>query len=153
MDKSRNWRDIVLSDLGILVFLALAKLVIHLLTNGQYGFHRDELGMLDDARHLAWGYVSYPPLTAILMRLAWELFGQNLAWLRGYGDPPPQNLIVVGSDGEGADYFFSSCTAAATVSIPYGVENEIARDHPVIFLCRGLKMPCPQFWEEIKTYS
>lgn len=82
MDKPRSFRNILLSDLGILVLLALAKLVFHLLTNGQYGFYRDELGMLDDARHLAWGYVSYPPLTAFLMRIAWELFGQNLAWFR-----------------------------------------------------------------------
>jgi hypothetical protein len=73
--------------------------------------------------------------------------------LRGYSDPPPETLIVVGSDGKGADDFFSSCKAAATVKIPYGAENEIARDHPVIFLCRGLKMPWPHFWEAIKTYS
>ncbi len=82
MDKPRTWRNILLSDLGILVILALVKLGFHLLTNGQYGFYRDELGMLDDARHLAWGYVSYPPLTAFLMRISWDLFGQNLALFR-----------------------------------------------------------------------
>ena len=82
MNKPRTFRDLIFSDLGILILLALAKLVLHLLTNGQYGFFRDELGMLDDARHLTWGYVSYPPLTAFLMRVSWELFGQNLAWFR-----------------------------------------------------------------------
>ncbi len=82
MKKPISVRDFVSSDLGILILLALAKLVIHLLTNGQYGFYRDELGMLDDARHLAWGYVSYPPLTAFLMRISWDLFGTNLAWFR-----------------------------------------------------------------------
>jgi hypothetical protein len=44
-----------LGDLGVLLLLALAKLELRLLTNGQYGFHRDELGMLADARDLAWG--------------------------------------------------------------------------------------------------
>lgn len=82
MKKQRSWRQLFLSDIGILVLLAFAKLLLHLLTNGQYGFYRDELGMLDDARHLAWGYVTYPPLTPFLMRLSWELFGQNLAWFR-----------------------------------------------------------------------
>jgi hypothetical protein len=37
MAKSRAWRTVVFSDLGILILLALAKLVLHTLTNGQYG--------------------------------------------------------------------------------------------------------------------
>jgi hypothetical protein len=61
MEKSRTWRDAVLSDLGILILLALARILLHTITNGQYGFHRDELATLDDARYLAWGYVAYPP--------------------------------------------------------------------------------------------
>jgi hypothetical protein len=95
MNKHRTWRDILTSDLGILVLLALAKLVIHLLTNSQYGFYRDELGMLDDARHLAWGYVSYPPLTAFLMRISWDLFGQNLAWFRLFPALAESIIIVL----------------------------------------------------------
>jgi hypothetical protein len=56
----RRLREIVFSDLGILILLALSRIILHALTNQQYGFHRDELGTLDDARHLAWGYVAYP---------------------------------------------------------------------------------------------
>ena len=36
--------------LAIILAIAGAKLLLHLLTNGQYGFHRDELATLDDAR-------------------------------------------------------------------------------------------------------
>jgi len=43
------------SDVAILIYVALATVVVHLLTGGRYGFHRDELATLDDARHLAWG--------------------------------------------------------------------------------------------------
>ena len=44
------------SDFHILIFLALVRLAVHTLTNGEYGFHRDELAILDEARHLAvWG--------------------------------------------------------------------------------------------------
>jgi protein-S-isoprenylcysteine O-methyltransferase Ste14 len=43
-------------DLAALVLLALGVVVLHALTNGQYGFHRDELLPLNNARHLAWGY-------------------------------------------------------------------------------------------------
>jgi hypothetical protein len=67
---------------GSLILLASALLLLHCLTNGQYGFHRDELPMLDDARHLAWGYVGYPPLTPSLGRLALELFGPSLVGVR-----------------------------------------------------------------------
>jgi 4-amino-4-deoxy-L-arabinose transferase-like glycosyltransferase len=82
MEKSRTWRTIVFSDLGVLILLALALLVLHTLTNGQYGFHRDELATVDDARYLAWGYVAYPPLTPFIARLALELFGPSLVGLR-----------------------------------------------------------------------
>jgi hypothetical protein len=52
MKTSRTWRDVVLSDVGILTLIALAVLIFHTLTNGQYGFHRDELDTLDNARFL-----------------------------------------------------------------------------------------------------
>lgn len=69
-------------DLLLLLALATAKLVFHLFTNGQYGFHRDELATLDDARRLAWGYVAYPPLTPLLGRIELELFGTSLTGFR-----------------------------------------------------------------------
>lgn len=65
----------------IAVFAA-AKLVFHTIVNQQYGFHRDELQTLDDARHLAFGYVTYPPLTPFIGRIALELFGESLAGFR-----------------------------------------------------------------------
>lgn len=76
------WRDVVFSELTILIFLALTRLLLQALTNNQYGFHRDELGTLDDARSLAWGYVAYPPLTPFLGRIALELFGPSIAGVR-----------------------------------------------------------------------
>ena len=47
-----------------LATIAAAVTLLHLLTNGRYGFHRDEWQFLSDARHLDWGFVAYPPLTA-----------------------------------------------------------------------------------------
>ena len=74
--------SVVSGDRGVLILLALARLLLHTLTNGQYGFHRDELAMLDDARHLDWGYVAYPPLTPLLGRASLELFGSSLVGFR-----------------------------------------------------------------------
>lgn len=62
--------------------LALCIVVLHIFTNGQYGFHRDELQTLDDARHMAWGFVAYPPVTPAIERLSLMLFGTSLIGLR-----------------------------------------------------------------------
>src|SRR2546429_9377201 len=68
--------------LGILIGLATATLVVHVLLGDRYGFHRDELATLDDARHLAWGYVAYPPVTPFFGRASLELFGASLIGFR-----------------------------------------------------------------------
>ncbi len=70
------------TDTFILFALALGVVLLHTLTNGQYGFHRDELATIDDARNLSWGYVVYPPLTPFLARVALTLFGTSLRGAR-----------------------------------------------------------------------
>ena len=69
-------------DAMILSALGLATVAIHVWTGGRYGFHRDELATLDDARRLAWGYVAYPPITPFFGRLSLLLFGTSLAGFR-----------------------------------------------------------------------
>src|SRR5216684_692672 len=70
------------TDLGILLLLADARIALHTLTNGQYGFHRDELQTLDDSRHLDWGFVAYPAITPLIGRVELLLFGTSLAGFR-----------------------------------------------------------------------
>jgi hypothetical protein len=78
----RQRKSLWSSDLSILIYVALATIVVHLLTGGEYGFHRDELATLEDARHLSWGYVAYPPVTPLLGRLSLVLFGTSLVGFR-----------------------------------------------------------------------
>jgi len=63
------------SDVTVLAALAIMVVVIHFYCGNGYGFHRDELQFLSDARHLDWGFVAYPPLTAFCGRVAIALFG------------------------------------------------------------------------------
>src|SRR5271165_2663878 len=71
------------ADTGILILLALARILLQVFTNGQYGFHQDELVTLDAAaHHLAWGYVAWPPVTPFLARVALSLFGPSVIGLR-----------------------------------------------------------------------
>jgi hypothetical protein len=83
--SARILRGQVWSDTGVLLIVALAKILLHTLINNQYGFHRDELATIDDAHYLAWGYVAYPPFTPFIARIALELFGSSLVELRLFG--------------------------------------------------------------------
>ena len=66
----------------VLLVLAALKLALHLATNWQYGFHRDELYYINGGMHLGWGYVDHPPLTPLLARFATALFGLSVPGLR-----------------------------------------------------------------------
>ena len=63
------------SDAAVLSMFAALIVVVHFVVGNGYGFHRDELQFLDDARHLQWGFVAYPPLTSFCGRIAIALFG------------------------------------------------------------------------------
>lgn len=65
-----------------LITVAAAVALVHMLTNGRYGFHRDELQFLSDARHLDWGFVAFPPLTPFIQRIGLALFGISMVGLR-----------------------------------------------------------------------
>jgi hypothetical protein len=63
---------------AILIYLALFKLVIHLLTSTGYGYYGDELYYLAETKHLDFGYVDMPPLVPLLMALSNQVFGVSL---------------------------------------------------------------------------
>jgi hypothetical protein len=47
MRLSATSQKIIASDSGILVLSALSVVALHTATNGEYGFHRDELATID----------------------------------------------------------------------------------------------------------
>jgi hypothetical protein len=68
--------------LSLLITIAALFALAHCLTNGRYGFHRDELQFLSDARHLDWGFVAYPPFTPFIEHISLSIFGLSLIGLR-----------------------------------------------------------------------
>lgn len=79
--------------------------------------------------------------------------GTNTAWYRGYGDPPPQTLIVVGSPRSYVDETFQSCRLAGHDGNPYGIHNEESVDHPDIFVCGPPRQPWPDFWKHFRFFG
>jgi len=67
---------------SLLAGLALVALIVHLLTIHRYGYFRDEFYYIACARHLDFGYVDLPPLSALLLRIEMILFGSSLFALR-----------------------------------------------------------------------
>ena len=66
----------------IIAAFSLLALAIHLLTNRDYSYFRDELYFIACARHLDWGYVDFAPLSAWFLRLEMILFGSSLFAVR-----------------------------------------------------------------------
>lgn len=66
----------------MLAFCVSAKALIYGLGADNYGYLSDELYFLDAARHLAFGYVDFPPLIAWLAAAVTALFGDSLWALR-----------------------------------------------------------------------
>ena len=46
-----SWRKLASNDIAVLVLWATAGVLLHTVTNGQYGFHRDELACLKRTEH------------------------------------------------------------------------------------------------------
>jgi hypothetical protein len=78
--------------------------------------------------------------------------GVNSYWLRGYGDPAPQTLIVLGIGSAQAQHLLESCKRAGLSTNRYGVRNEETEDHPVILLCLGPHRPWPELCKRLRSF-
>jgi len=79
---------------ALLLALAGAKLLLHLLLSNRYGYFRDELYFLDCGRHLDWGYVDHAPLIGLYARVV-LLLGASLPVLRGIAGLAGSLLVVL----------------------------------------------------------
>ncbi len=77
-----NQRSATLLNTAILAGFVLLKFILqYVLVDGTYELHRDEFLHLDQANHLAAGYVSVPPFTAFVAWLI-QLLGNSYFWVR-----------------------------------------------------------------------
>ena len=79
--------------------------------------------------------------------------GVNSFWEKGYGDPPPEVLIVLGMSRDSVDKKFAACQLAAHSWNRFRVQNEETLEHPDIFVCRGLLQSWPDFWKQFQHFG
>jgi hypothetical protein len=133
---------------------------------------KSEVGWPELAQQVAKAYNALPAPkkthTAILAASSGEIGSINLYgpayglprvisgfdsyWQYGYGNPPPQTLLVVGFD---ASFManFQGCTLIAPISVPFNIQNDEAVSHSSIYLCHNLRQPWPQFWKTFQYFG
>ncbi|HTQ95820.1 MAG TPA: hypothetical protein VMH89_03390, partial [Candidatus Acidoferrum sp.] len=79
--------------------------------------------------------------------------GVNSSWERGFGNPPPETVVVVGYTQEFLQGEFASCMVGGHVWNREGIQNEETIEDPEIFVCRGLKESWPEFWKKARRFA
>lgn len=79
--------------------------------------------------------------------------GMDSFWLWGYGDPPPETVIVLGMDPSEGDALFETCSIAGANTNRYGIQNIESQYSPYILLCRHLRQPWAQFWNNFLSFG
>jgi len=77
-----RFRVLAGAGFSVVLVIAAAKLLLHLLTASAYGYFGDELYFLACGEHLDWGYVDQPPLIALVAWLVRHTLGTSLVAMR-----------------------------------------------------------------------
>src|SRR5215471_20063222 len=110
-----------LSGPAIVLYIAAAKLLFHLLTATRYGIFRDELYYFACSEHLGWGYVDQPPLIALLIWIVRHTLGDSLIALRLLAAVAGAALVWLGGKlarEMGGGRFAQSLAALAVLPVP-----------------------------------
>jgi hypothetical protein len=78
VEKLKAWTR----EYSIVLLFMLSKLILHLATATNYGFQRDAYLYMAQAKHLAWGFFSTPPLVAFVTRIHTMIWGDSLLAVR-----------------------------------------------------------------------
>ena len=133
---------------------------------------KSEVGWPELAQQVAQAYNSLPvaerPGAAILAASSGEIgaidmygpayglpkaiSGFDSYWQDGYGNPPPETLVVVGFDNDLLMYFHD-CTLIGPIRVPFNVPNDELNDKRAIYVCHHLTVSWPLFWEHFQYFG
>ncbi|WP_347219400.1 glycosyltransferase family 39 protein, partial [Chryseobacterium sp.] len=69
------------NSLILILFIVVKFVLQYSLINSEYELHRDEYLHLDQANHLAWGYLSVPPVNSWVAWLV-KMLGNSVFWVK-----------------------------------------------------------------------
>jgi Dolichyl-phosphate-mannose-protein mannosyltransferase len=138
---------------------ALATILVHFLTNGAYGYFRDELYFIACGRHLAWGYVDLPPMVAAVARFTQITLGDSLFALRFFpalagGATVALAGILAGELGGGRFAAMLAMLAVAVAPVVLAIDTILTMNafDPIFWmgcvwaLVRIIKREDPRWW-------
>ena len=148
------------SDTALVIYIALATVIVHIITGNRYGFQRDELATLDDARHLAWGYPAYPPVTPFFGRISLILFGTSIVGFRFFAAVvQAAALVLTGLMARELGGRRGAQLIAAVAAIPFALGGGALMQYvsfdyicwvlTAYFIVRLLKSGDPRWWVAI----
>ena len=178
--RARSWRRITWGVLSAFAALFIAAMLPvaplgsawwNGLSSGNVEL-RSEVGWPQLAQQVAQVYDSLPPSekahAAILAASSGEIgaidmyghalglplviSGFNSYWAYGYGNPPPQTVIVVGFSSS-VRAQFQSCQFVRTIAVPFNVPNEVEVNHDSISICHNLILPWPDAWAKAQYFG
>src|SRR5215216_887310 len=109
------------SENALLAYLALAKVLVHLLTNGNYGYFRDEFYYIAAGERLDLGYLEFPPLVAVIADISRFLLGDSPVALRLFPSLAGALVVVLAglmARSLGGGRFAQGLAALATLVAP-----------------------------------
>ena len=157
--RRRAIRDALVSENGLLLSIATISFFAHLLVASNYGYFRDELYYIAAGRRLAWGYVDFPPLIAVVAAILRPFTQDNLLALHVVTALASAILIVVtgliARELGGGRFAQGLAATGATVALvymatgslfTYDVFDELWWGLGAYVLVRLLKRHTPRLW-------
>jgi 4-amino-4-deoxy-L-arabinose transferase-like glycosyltransferase len=111
----------LLGGTAVVLYLACAKLLVLVLTAGNYGYYRDELYFIAASEHLDLGYVDFPPLVAVVTAAARATLGDSALALQLFPALASSGIVVLAglmARELGGGRFAQGLAALATVFAP-----------------------------------
>jgi len=152
--KAKSW---IANDLSIAWILAAAVVLLQMLTNGRYGYFRDELYFLACSDHLAWGYVDFAPLVALLTHASRFVLGDSLHAIRllpalAQGAEVVVTGLIAREQGGNRFAIFLSCLCVLFAPVILGNATRLSMNPfeplfwmgAVYFLLRAINLDQPQ---------
>jgi hypothetical protein len=121
---------LVKSEMGIVLAIAGACFLLHLLTARRYGYFGDELYFLACGEHLGWGYVDQPPFIGLVSWLLGHSLGTSLLAMRSISAISGAALIILAGllTRELGGRRFATAIASASTAIAYTYVGQLSRE-------------------------